>query len=430
MKNTGLASSYSLGFRQKDIEILEEHLRLRHSLELIGMKRVGINNFLRFFLAHKNVQQHPTDLFIMVDLNALIERELFPFWRLTFKRITDAVNNYSPSVDATTKSTIARLFDTSIQSGDLFLTYDGVRESLNILAKKGLNPTIIFTRFDRLQEVITPEFFDNLQGLKDAAEHKLSYIFTSFRELGQLNPDIFHHKSLSNFSQIHYMKPGSAKDMEMVLSTFERKYEITINDHMRNEIIQLSGGHIQYLQLSFIIFYEMSKKGLNENEFILSFKDDERITLLSEELWESIKHDEQQVLKKIWQEEPVTIEERQKARYLWDTGFIKDHGSKKVFSELFGHYLNHVVKEHHSATIHDFTKKEYMLFNYLKDHLEQVCERDSIIEVVWPEYKELGVSDWSVDKLVARVRNKLKKQNSQYQVITIKTRGYKLVTAQ
>lgn len=425
MKNTNIEASYSLGFRQKDVDVLEEHLRLRHSVELIGMKRVGINNFLRFFLAHKNNQQDSSNIYIMVDLNALIEREIFPFWRLTFKRINDAV--YNSAIDSKLKSRINRLFDASIQSGDLFLTYDGVRESLHILGEANINPTLFLTRFDRLTEVITPEFFDNLESLKDASEHKLSYVFTSFRELEQLSPNTFHHKALSNFSQIHYMRPATDKDMEIILTTFEQKYEIKIENDVRKKMIDLSGGHVQYLQLASIIYYEMTKRGVSAGEFLNSFIEDERITLLSEELWESLSTEEQQVLKKVWEEEPVSIEERQKAKYLWDTGFIEENGAKKVFSELFAHYLEYIIKENQSAALHDFTKKEYMLFNYLQEHVDQVCERDTIIEVVWPEYRELGVSDWSVDKLVARVRNKLKKQNSPFQVITIKTRGYKLV---
>jgi|SRR5579871_1817874 len=428
MKTTEVEASYSLGFRQKDVEALEEHLRLRHSIELIGMKRVGINNFLRFFLAHKNNHKDPNNLFIMVDLNALIEREIFPFWRLTFKRITDAVT--ASSADEKVKSRISALFDSSIQSGDLFLTYDGVREALQILGREHMNPTIFLTRFDRLQDVITPEFFDNLQNLKDASDHKLSYVFTSFRELEQLSPTIFHNKSLSNFSQIHYLRPATDKDMEIILTTFEQKYEIHIEEELRQKLITLSGGHVQYLQLSSIIYYETMKKGGNDQEFLAMLPDDERITLLSEELWESLTTEEQLVLKKVWQGDPVSIEERQKAKYLWDTGFIGEGGVKRVFSELFAHYLDYIIKEQQSTSLHDFTKKEFTLFSFLQAHTDEVCERDAIIETVWPEYKELGVSDWSVDKLVARVRNKLKKQNSPYHIVTIKTRGYKLMSTQ
>lgn len=59
--------------------------------------------------------------------------------------------------------------------------------------------------------------------------------------------------------------------------------------------------------------------------------------------------------------------------------------------------------------------------------LNEVAERETISESVWPEVGDLGVSDWAVDRLVARVRNKLKLQKSNLEIQTIKTRGYKMV---
>lgn len=77
----------------------------------------------------------------------------------------------------------------------------------------------------------------------------------------------------------------------------------------------------------------------------------------------------------------------------------------------------------------EFTKKEYLLFQVLKEQQNQVCEREKIVEAVWPETESFGVSDWAIDRLVARVRGKLKRQESEYEIQTIKTRGYKLVNS-
>lgn len=427
MDNTAIEASYGLDFRHEDIKTLEEHLQLHHSVELIGMKRVGINNFLRFFLTHKNISQDRKHLYVFVDLNALIERELFPFWRLLFKRIADAVEN--SSLDTSTKKQINTLFDACIQSGDLFLTYDGVRESLHILAKADVSTIIFLTRFDRLKDVVTHEFFDNLQGLKDAAAHRLSFVFTSFRELEKLAPEVFHRKSLSTFSSIQYIKPAVAKDMKVILKTFEQKYNLAIDEKLSQELITLTGGHVQYLQLSLIILYESRKKEAT-NDLIDAIEHDERITLQSEELWESLTNGEQEVLRKVLQGEKFTQEEKEQAKYLWDTGFIMEkHLKASLFSPLFANYLHHISQQEKTNGVLEFTKKEHMLFSLLKNTPNEICEREKIIEIVWPEYKDYGVSDWSVDKLVARVRGKLKKQKSPYQIVTVKTRGYKLIAA-
>ena len=43
-----IESTYPLSFRQDEAGHLGEQLQQSHSVELVGMKRVGINNFLRF----------------------------------------------------------------------------------------------------------------------------------------------------------------------------------------------------------------------------------------------------------------------------------------------------------------------------------------------------------------------------------------------
>ena len=117
-----IEANYTLNFREEEARVLGEHLLHRHNVELVGMKRVGISNFLRFFLYHKNVTTtyvgDKNYLFIPVDLNDLVERELFPFWTLTLKRITDAVN--SSAAPKSLKSEIEALFLSGIQSQDLF----------------------------------------------------------------------------------------------------------------------------------------------------------------------------------------------------------------------------------------------------------------------------------------------------------------------
>src|SRR5579872_1254288 len=101
---------YPITFRKDDAQQLGTHLKNRHSVMLVGMKRVGISNFLRFFLSHKEIQNiYINDgrkhLFVTIDLNDLVEKERYPFWVLTFKRIADAVEE--SSIDEKSKKHIA-----------------------------------------------------------------------------------------------------------------------------------------------------------------------------------------------------------------------------------------------------------------------------------------------------------------------------------
>ncbi|MEK7119030.1 MAG: helix-turn-helix domain-containing protein, partial [Patescibacteria group bacterium] len=115
----------------------------------------------------------------------------------------------------------------------------------------------------------------------------------------------------------------------------------------------------------------------------------------------------------------------QVASYLWNTGIVVDaDGKQSIFSPLFSQYLGTLTAVSGNG---EFTKKEHLLFTFLQSHAGDLCERDAIIEAVWPESKDMGVSDWAIDRLVARVRGKLKTQGNSYEIVTVKTRGYKLI---
>ncbi len=432
MEDKIIEAQYLLTFREDEATQLGKHLKGRNSVVLIGMKRVGISNFLRFFLNHQGiVEKYIGDgekhLFIPVDLNDLVEKEIFPFWRLTFKRIVDASDkSFLPQK---TKKHIEALFLDSIQSQDLLLTIDGIKKSLIQIINAGSLPTIFFIRFDRIKDVVTSELFGNLQGLKDATHHKLSYVFTSFRNLNVLSPSVFTKASLGVFSKDLYIKPARGEDAKIIFATYKDRYLLNLSKSVEESLLDAVDGYVQYLQLALILLHEGQSPSSNKTELFESLLKDERIALQSEELWESLTEDEKAVLIKVGKGGQILPEEKDKARYLWDTGFIVERNSTKtLFSPLFDYYLKQREKSVQAESYGvEFTKKEIALFNFLKSRTNEVCEREKIVEVVWPEVEELGVSDWAIDRLVARVRNKLKLQKSEFEIQTVKTRGYKLI---
>lgn len=422
---------YPITFREEDAKVLGTYLARRDSVDLIGMKRVGISNFLRFFIYHKEIVKTYIDpnqkhVYILVDLNNLIEIDIFPFWRLTLKRIADTVENY-PALEPLRKN-ISNLFLKSIQVEDLFFTVDAVRDSLQQIVGLGFLPTIYFIRFDRLQKVVTPELFNNLQGIVDGTGQKLSYVFTSYRELNELSPKVFHKASLSTFAHKMYLKPASEQDMESIMDTLLKKYNFELDAETRKQIILNCGGHVQLLQLSLIIVNEMlSKSGKLPEDYIEQIAIEERIALQCDELYGTLTSNEQKVLLKIFHHQELSAEDKEYSAYLQNTGYIKKNGKKEVFSPFFANYLSNMDKYHKKAKVTlGLTKKEQMLYDSLLNNIDEICERDEIIQSVWPECNEIGVSDWALDRLVSRLRNKMKNNNSEYEIQTVKTRGFKL----
>jgi DNA-binding winged helix-turn-helix (wHTH) protein len=428
-----LEAQYPLDFRKQDAVVFGNHIRHRHSVNIIGMKRVGVGNFLRFFLSHTDAQatyirDSEKHIFIPVDLNDLVEREIFPFWTLTLKRIVDYVSK--SEIPSKQRRKIEQLFVKAIQLQDRFVAIDSVRQALVMLIEQGFLPTIFLLHFDRIKDAVSPSFFDNLEGMLTATENKLSIIFTSYRSLDELSPAVFAQTSLPFFSQDMFLGLAQLKDMEIILQTYSNRHNLTIPPVLKDALLDYVNGHVQYTHLSLLILQENEKNmPQNPQELFELLVHDERIILQSEELWESLADKEREALLAIAKEKTISERERKQATYLWDAGFVQNRqGKAYIFSPLFKTYLLQANTNHSSLTqsVH-FSKKENALFLLLEQYLDTICERDKIIASVWPEYGEVGISDWAIDRLVARVRTKLRQQGSAYEIRTIRTRGYQLI---
>lgn len=426
-----IEAGYPISFREEQAKQLGVHIRNHDSVVIIGMKRVGISNFLRFFLNHEKViktyiENGTHHLFVPIDLNDLVERTAFPFWTLTLKRIVDTIESSTLPDDV--KIQARRYFTESIQLHDLFFTIDSVHKVANSALAAGWYPTLFFIRFDRIRDAITPEFFANLQGLKDAAKQKLSYVFTSYRPLSELAPNVFTKSALSVFSKDMYVPPARNEDMTSILETFRGRYRLELNKDIQNSLIAAAAGHVQYLQLSLIRLNEEKIIPGNKAALFSLLAKDEQILLQSEELFESLTKAEQDVLIKLKEGESIDDTLSKKASYLWDTGILTTNGTlSSIFSPFLSDYVGRISAPR--AAVGDLTRKENLLFTYLRNNEGLLCEREDIIEAVWPESKELGVTDWAIDRLVARVRSKLKASKMNYEIVTVITRGYKLISS-
>jgi DNA-binding winged helix-turn-helix (wHTH) protein len=57
----------------------------------------------------------------------------------------------------------------------------------------------------------------------------------------------------------------------------------------------------------------------------------------------------------------------------------------------------------------------------------QVCSRDEVIQIVWPEASGAGVSEQAIDALVRRVRDRLAEIDPEFQyIVTIRGHGFRL----
>ncbi|KXK27281.1 MAG: transcriptional regulatory protein YedW [candidate division WS6 bacterium OLB20] len=411
-------------YRESDLARLGEHISRRQSVEVIGMKRVGIGSMLSHFLEHeelysKYIRNHARQLFVQIDLNELIERELLAFWRLTLKRIVDAGERTGSD---TLIDLLRREFRNAIQSDDLFLTVEAVRTSLRAIHQDDWLPTLFFLRFDRMDHLFTPDFQNNLAALNGVCDNELVFVLTGHRRLSHLSSETYTATDFLPFMKTQFIKPADVTSAGIVLDSLSARTGLALSPRTRSQIMQLSGGHIMYLRLLFILYTEHG--GLTRSVY----SNDERILLQSEELTRHLNRIETGILKKILEEETVSDEERSQGSYLWESGILTQ--TDMIFSPLLALHLPRLLESGSERSSKPFTRKENDLFNLLKDAMPEIVTRETVASQVWPEYRAFGVSDWTIDRLVSRVRKKLQDRNSPYIIETIRTRGFRLAGTQ
>lgn len=70
---------------------------------------------------------------------------------------------------------------------------------------------------------------------------------------------------------------------------------------------------------------------------------------------------------------------------------------------------------------------QYRLLGLLYDSAGRVCSRDEIVQVVWPEALEEGVSEQAIDALARRLRERLAEVDTEHQyIVTVRGHGFRL----
>lgn len=417
-------ASYPLSFRTKETADILKILGQRQSFTLVGMKRVGVSNFLRFIAFNPKIQEklgsRQDTLFVYLDANDLTEIEPNLFWLLLLKRLKDVAIH----LDASRREEVEEIYknlSTSENREPLFLL-EGVKEIAQIFAESDCYLVLVLARFDRLLPLFSEQFFANLQSIIDVALQHITYVFTSYLPLDLLCKEIYFAATFSMFTKTYYLQPGNREDLTPVITGFEAQHGLSIPERVKDILISLTGGHVQLLQLSLIsVSQQLLSPKTDAPTLLLTLSSDERIQLQCEEIFASLTEAERSFL---LQDKHAPAKP---TPYLLETGLVNDNG--QVFSEIFARFLEQKKKElrQHSLPLGQLTQKETSLLNYFVSHKGEVCSRDDLIGAVWPEFED--ISDWALDQLVSRLRKKLELYALPMKVKTNRGVGYELIEA-
>lgn len=102
-------------------------------------------------------------------------------------------------------------------------------------------------------------------------------------------------------------------------------------------------------------------------------------------------------------------------------------GEGRLFSSALAEWLGaQEIGMLYKLSDKNFTQEEASIMRLLWSNQESVCEREDVAAAIWGDKWSEKYSDWGIDALMSRIRKKI---SGNWQIVTIKGRGYMLASS-
>ena len=201
-----------------------------------------------------------------------------------------------------------------------------------------------------------------------------------------------------------------------------RNWNLKINTKIKEEIFKNTGG---YHWLTRHILRFLREHGNNINEALT----DQFLLNKVEILWKRLTDKEQLIVKKYFMNR-LNSDDKKTHEYnylsktkIFDINLFKKIIEKEVKTDKI-HIINGELLFNGENISLKFSPKEFAIIKLLIENKGRLVEREKLAEKIWGAKWEDKYSDWAIDRLIYRLRNKMKKIGIDYKLLkTLKTRG-------
>ncbi|NUM44184.1 MAG: winged helix-turn-helix domain-containing protein [Anaerolineales bacterium] len=361
--------SYPPTYRQQEVQSLLAAVRTGESVSLLGLSGAGKSNLLGF-LAHRVLWD---GRFVLVDGNRLGEPTPAAFYTLVHTALTNTLPPADPSLSLT-------------------------RAVAEALAEAPAGVCLLLDRFDALDGPPARTVASNLRALRDAHKYALTFVFATRRPLDPLT-----EIAELVFANTLWLGPLSEEDVAWNVQRYAARKNLTDWDTATIMATRkLSDGYPSLLRA----VCEAHAAGCPLE--LDALRAHPAVT---------------RRLAEFWADEPTP-----------DMIAASGLASNPLLTPSVVRHASAVPPEPTTSTGKpfpfdplQFSAKEQLLLEYLRDHPDQVCDKDEVIRAIWPEdriYTE-GVRDDSLAQLIRRVRLKIEPDPSNPRYLhTVPGRGY------
>lgn len=232
--------------------------------------------------------------------------------------------------------------------------------------------------FDQLQAEFSTSFFQYLRSLRSIDQSKIVFVFGICRRIDTILPQNLINADLNLFTSVYYLKPYSKPDIEYLLAKYGPNSDLS-DDELEN-IISISGGHFQFLQLL------MSSERLNNPT------QDPFIKLAFNNIFNHLSTPQKSIIRKLAISGTYTKHDT----YLTNVGIIKKVNNEfQLFSPLFADCIR-------KFSAPKLPVKERRLLAILKKHEGRLVSKRDLFDYIWRN-QEIG-TEWGLNALIYRLR--------------------------
>jgi hypothetical protein len=419
------------------------------SLSLIYLPSSGRRNIIKTLDEKLNSDEK----FLSIDLDSkgVIQISALDFYKSLLFKLKSLIK--SLDLEESVKNELLELVKESISSTDSFSAFVACKEIIARLLNEEFLDKVLVVKITGLSkfEDMDERFFDSIKSLRDLTSGRIAFVFVDtpqiMKKLMNEGAGELSHV-LTNYVYVVPL-PGGKLAKEVVDYNSDL-YEFKVTDELEAEIIKLTSGYAGFIKYTLSFLKENDLDTLDISALIAYKPLASRI----ERLLGSLEAEDVDALKDLAHGVSGKLINTQVYKKLFKLGLISDDPKKaKILIPIVEKYIEEKFSKSKDRTTtrgnendkdadiyidkgsvyvdgelisESLSQREFQVLKYFLQNTNVVISREEISKIIWGSEAIEKYSDWAIDQVISRLRNKI--GDSGYapkHIKTLKGRGFR-----
>jgi hypothetical protein len=415
---------------------LFDAVAMGNSATSMGFSQSGDWVFLKFIFSQPDLMKvfipervRHNLLFLTLDFDSLPQRNALSFHKHLLFQIHQLIAGQKAKYP---KELLKLLIDTPqlIKSNDAYAMFQYSNRLLSLfVANTGYRVTFVI--HDYFLETWDEAWGRNLYKLwhihRKHPDARISIFFVTKPYITpDLLPPFLKPLRWAYYETVVHFPLFDRMETEYTIDRHQKLYGVPVNDRLKTQIWETFGGFYDFYLPALRI--AESYPAASPRELEKAWFADETIVYNARFLYDNLPPGEQVSLESFFRRN-MTIPQRsllytlgvQPIPKIWKHYAVEIRPRERVTAKTIPTATASDVR-----TVSELTASEYEVLNYLVTHKNRLVSKDEIAGILWGPDDEQH-TDWSIDKIISRLRGKISTPRLLNPILTVRGKGYKLI---